>query len=64
MDRIVDVSICCIVICTSVGTTGDGEEAEDVPDDLSYIFTDAPSVHTAAGPIIGSMGGDRLKTAS
>ncbi len=42
----------------------DIDDDEEAPDDLSRIFTDAPSVCTATGSILGSMGGNRLKTAS
>jgi hypothetical protein len=64
MDRIVDVIICWNMSCMSFGTADDIDNDEEAPDDLSRIFTDAPSVYTATGSILGSTGGNRLKTAS
>ncbi len=64
MDRIVDVSICCIMSCMSADMTDDTDDAEEVPDDLSLIFTSAPNVYTTAGPILGSTRGNLWKTAS
>ena len=64
MDRIVDVITCWIMRCMSFGTTDDIDDDEGTPDGLPRIFTDAPSVYTATGSILGSTGGNRLKTAS